>query len=66
VTECYNCHQEGHRRSECRQQVPLPPAAPASGRAAVPPRISPDPDIARTWAQAIRDTLGWPPPEENP
>jgi hypothetical protein len=66
VTECYRCGQEGHHRNQCPTDLPLPPAAPATRGAAVPPRINPDPDIARKGAQAIRDTLGWPPPQENP
>lgn len=69
MTECYRCGQEGHHRSQCPHDVPLPPAAPAAGRTAERHlhliRDPPDPQLARTWAQVIRDTLGWGPPEER-
>ena len=68
MTECYRCGQEGHTRSRCPEAAPLPPAAPATRRAAERPplRVVPDPQIARTWAQVIRDTLGWKqPPDEG-
>ena len=66
MTECYNCGQEGHHRAQCPRDTPLPPAAPDSARAAAPIlRVVRDPAIARTWAQVIRDTLGWGPPEER-
>ena len=71
MTECYRCGQEGHTRAHCPQQEPLPPAAPATGRTAgtrpppVPPRVTRDPELTRTWVQVIRDTLGWGPPEER-
>ena len=71
MTECYRCGQEGHTRAHCPQDAPLPPAAPDSARAAAarPPlrlvRESADPERAHTWAQFIRDTLGFGPPEER-
>ena len=61
MTECYRCGQEGHTRAHCPDQAPLPPAAPAPGGTAERRlRIVPDPAIARTWAQVIRERLGWP------
>ena len=69
MTECYRCGQEGHARSECPQDTPLPPPPQPSGQAAttlpVPPRVYRDPAIAQGWAQTIRLRLGWDIPDEG-
>ena len=65
---CHRCHEVGHWRQDCPHAEPLPPAAPARDRAAERwqhPGPPPDPAIARKWADIIRDTLGWGPPEER-
>lgn len=63
MTECYRCGQEGHTRQDCPAEPPLPAAAPASGQAAVPPRVVRDPAIAAYYAAVIRNMLGYPPKE---
>ena len=69
MTECYRCGQEGHARSQCPQDTPLPPPPQPSGQAAttlpVPPRVWRDPAIARIWAAAIRDALSFAQPEQE-
>jgi hypothetical protein len=67
VTECYRCGQEGHHRSQCPHDAPLPPAAHPDGRGGnvIPLRRPADPDIARRGAAAIREALGWSPPEDT-
>ena len=70
MTECYRCGQEGHTRSQCPGDVPLPPAAPARGGTAERRylRAVPDPhgpERTRKWVDIIRDTLGFPPPDKG-
>ena len=74
MTECFRCGDDGHLSRNCPTRTrghltpvrDAPRGAPGTRQPPPAPAHAPaDPALARTWAQVIRDTLGWGPPEER-